>query len=480
MSTLQQRFPDIIWYKLRDPAESTEYKYDGFNPSTQILQKGHTRQSGRRPFDVDTVFERDVAVKLRDGTTIYTDIFRPTSSDERSHKVPAIIPWSPYGKTGRGTWGYEDLAPFRAGIPLSRTSGYEKFEAPDPAEWCGRGYAIMNMDSRGSADSEGNIVYYGQQEAEDIYDFVDWILARGGVLRAKFIDAHVRQFAGHNYVEKIADMARYDIYRPEANDDLQLFFDHYCRGIDNGWEKTPRVRLSLLGFCGSSAKTIIERPEEAWPIPRTEEKKYYLDAAQRRLTLSPPQQEASASYEAHSISDSLDLTVSFNEYTELAGHPVAKLWMSCKEKDDMDATVQIRKIKSDGRPLKWLNYPCPVPEEEVPDTNVAKTLGPEGWLRASHSCTKEYVDGKPFYTSRRSEPIPAGTIVPLEIPIWPIGMVFEKGEGIMLRIAGHDLRLPEVEAVRLTEPEDDNVGMHVVYTGGKYDSHLVLPIISSS
>jgi predicted acyl esterase len=30
---------------------------------------------------------------------------------------------------------------------------------------------------------------------------------------------------------------------------------------------------------------------------------------------------------------------------------------------------------------------------------------------------------------------------------------------------------------RLAEPEDENVGRHCVYTGGKYDSHLIIPVI---
>ena len=47
----------------------------------------------------------------------------------------------------------------------------------------------------------------------------------------------------------------------------------------------------------------------------------------------------------------------------------------------------------------------------------------------------------------------------------------------MLRVAGHDLNYPEVEFLRLTQAEDENVGMHVVHTGGEYVSCLVLPFI---
>lgn len=67
------------------------------------------------------------------------------------------------------------MAPFRAAIPKERTSGYEKFEAPDPAEWCERGYAIINIDARGAGKSGGDLHFWGIQEAEDIYDTITWI-----------------------------------------------------------------------------------------------------------------------------------------------------------------------------------------------------------------------------------------------------------------------------------------------------------------
>lgn len=52
-----------------------------------------------------------------------------------------------------------NLAPGRVGVPVSKLSGYEKFEAPDPAEWTARGYAVVNIDARGVFDSEGDIRY---------------------------------------------------------------------------------------------------------------------------------------------------------------------------------------------------------------------------------------------------------------------------------------------------------------------------------
>lgn len=40
----------------------------------------------------------------------------------------------------------------------------------------------------------------------------------------------------------------YDLYKTSTNDELQLFFNHYTKGIDNGWEETPKARVSILRF----------------------------------------------------------------------------------------------------------------------------------------------------------------------------------------------------------------------------------------
>jgi predicted acyl esterase len=73
--------------------------------------------------------------------------------------------------------------------------------------------------------------------------------------------------------------------------------------------------------------------------------------------------------------------------------------------------------------------------------------------------------------------IKPGTVVKLDITLWPMGMVFAAGEGIMLRVAGHDMCYPETEMIRVTEAVDENVGDHVIHTGGEHDSYLIIPVI---
>ncbi|VUC23932.1 unnamed protein product [Clonostachys rosea] len=140
---------------------------------TLILPKGHQKRQECRPLPSSIVLERDQALALRDGTKIFADIYRP-ETDENT-QVPAIVMWSPYGKSSTGLIVLSKILPFQAGIPDSQLSGYESFEGLDPAEWVPRGYAIVNIDARGSNHSEGNMRWFGSAEGRDGHDAVEEI-----------------------------------------------------------------------------------------------------------------------------------------------------------------------------------------------------------------------------------------------------------------------------------------------------------------
>ncbi len=80
---------DVAFFDLARPEEFIHLShYDGFHPGTTILKKGHVKAPGLRPLPCDMIYERDVGLKMRDGCTLYTDVFRPAGND----KVPAILP----------------------------------------------------------------------------------------------------------------------------------------------------------------------------------------------------------------------------------------------------------------------------------------------------------------------------------------------------------------------------------------------------
>ena len=145
----------------------------GFDPGTRTLAAGWQIAPPFRSLPVDIVLEKDVAVPMRDGVTIYVDVLRPAGAE----KVPVIVAWSPYGK-GQGT-SPSVLGIFgMVGLDNAIVSGLEKFEGPDPAYWCAQGYAICNPDIRGVGNSDGDSVLWDRQEGRDCHDLIEWLAAQ--------------------------------------------------------------------------------------------------------------------------------------------------------------------------------------------------------------------------------------------------------------------------------------------------------------
>jgi len=203
------------------------------------------------------------------------------------------------------------------------------------------------------------------------------------------------------------------------------------------------------------------------------------------LESTPSQQEAVHSYDSTQLGAGVHYDYIFPERTTLAGFSKLRLFISCKEHDDLDVYVMLRKLSADGDLMEQSNIPLhelPLEVKSVEDVkNVSpcKYLGPVGMLRASH---REYdversTEYWPFHTHQRAQYIAPGEVVELSIGIWPMGIVFEKGEGLRLLISGRDMRLPEWDNPHVAYKEPVlNKGTHNVHLGGQYaESYVLLP-----
>jgi uncharacterized protein len=141
-----------------------------FEPGTRVLPAGFQTTPQFQPIPVDIVFEKDTAVELRDGSTIYVDVFRPAGAEN----VPVVVAWSPYGKSG-GTLPRNWIMFTILGVDQSEFSGLAKFEGPDPAFWCAQGYAVCNPDSRGVYNCDGDAGLPGEQDGRDCHDLIEWL-----------------------------------------------------------------------------------------------------------------------------------------------------------------------------------------------------------------------------------------------------------------------------------------------------------------
>jgi len=118
------------------------------------------------------IIERDVAVPVRGGVTVYADVFRP--ADERP--VPPLIAWSPYGKHAGPQLPerYPD-----GGVAPGQLSQYTAFESPDPGHWTRRGYAVVNADMPGTWHSGGDATFLSPEEAWRGHDLIEWAGTQG-------------------------------------------------------------------------------------------------------------------------------------------------------------------------------------------------------------------------------------------------------------------------------------------------------------
>ena len=114
-----------------------------FRPAARPEDRGAQPPRYRRAAVDGMIVERDVAVPVRGGITVYADVFRP--ADERP--APPLIAWSPYGKHAEGQLSlrYPD-----SGVAPGQLSAYTAFESPDPVYWTARGYAVVNADIPGT------------------------------------------------------------------------------------------------------------------------------------------------------------------------------------------------------------------------------------------------------------------------------------------------------------------------------------------
>ncbi|WP_280404497.1 CocE/NonD family hydrolase [Nocardia brasiliensis] len=573
-----------------------------------LLRAGEVRTEDALPLPCDMLMDRDVAVTLRDGTVMYTDVFRPVEPGE----YPAIVAWSPYGKD-LGSQLLDDL-PNRYGVPSRAVSNLNKWEGPDPAFWVDHGYVILNADPRGAYDSDGDIAFVnGRLHAEDGYDFVEWAAAQdwsngrigfsgnsllamnqwfiaaarpphlaaiapweglsdgmrdhlltGGIPGTWFPEMILQHLYGGGLVEDVVRMARdepddsiywqnaaarleqievpayivasydnfvhtrgtlegyrrissdhkwlrihntfqwSDYYEARWTADLLKFFDHYLRGVDNGWEETPRVRIAVLDPTGGD---VVARAVDDWPPSGYDHQRLYL-THDKLLAAEPPKDAASVRYDASPGNTGTVFTLKIEEDSELIGYMKLKLWVEADGSDDMDLTVSVLKLDSAANLVM-----------RDDTSGIVKPLMATGKLRVSRRelDTEKSTESEPLLLMKGEKRLAPGEIVPVELAIWPTAMKFSAGETLLLSVGPHYARVLDlpfgnasmtvpkegitfrpgdntVEMVTLGAPSTDipewigeqeppaaenrNVGTHIVHVGGQYDSHLLVPLRS--
>lgn len=414
-----------------NPLSEAEYPIPELNNHSVVYKKGSVIEKGYMPLPVDIERIQDIAIPLRDGTTVYGDLYRKQGEGP----VPVILVYTMYSKQG-GNFN-KNFTVCNTGFPKNQVSGLQCFESPDPAYWCQYGYAICIVDQRGIDHSGGNLVFMGKQAGEDVYDVIEFLaeqdfcsgkvtmmgnsqlamiqwtaaeakpphlaaiapfeglrdeyrdcVCRGGIPNTVFHDTDIIAYLyGNNQFEDVSTMLKKyplmneywddkiaklsditipayvvaswthsihtknsingfrelgstdkwlrihnthewgDLDTKENADDLRKFFDHFLKGIDNGWEKTPHVRYAVLDF---NAATDVFRSSDTYPAVQTDTKMLYLDASNGTMSQECPKQTSAAQYDGRSdsVKECVRFEYKITEEMEIHGASNIRVWMS--------------------------------------------------------------------------------------------------------------------------------------------------------
>ena len=290
-----------------------------------------------------------------------------------------------------------------------------------------------------------------------------------------------------------------DYYQPEHVEDLRKFFDHYLKGVANDWEKTPRVRLSVLD---PGHKDVVDRVEQEFPLARTQYKKLYL-TSQKTLAGAKEAQEQIISYDTQAEQPAVNFVLNFDKDTELTGYMNLHTYVEADGADDMELQVTVQKLDKDGK--------------AIVDKMTHMPIVAEGYLRVSQRALdkEKSTPAEPVLKHTHEDLLKKGEIVPVDIGIWPMGMKYHAGEKLQLTIAayqppkadsvppfgiakiavpaeGYTFMPGEKTAMKtlggnhtevaypelaVKAPATRNKGKHIIHVGGQYDSYLLVPVI---
>jgi len=204
--------------------------------------------------------------------------------------------------------------------------------------------------------------------------------------------------------------------------DLQKrFFDHFLKGVDNGWEQPPPVTLNVR----HPGEKFVRRYEQEWPLARTQWTKFYLDPATMRLSPTPVAAPGKIDYAA--MGDGLTFSMTVATETEITGPMAAKLFVATST-TDADLFLIVRVFDPQGKEVTFMG-------STDPNTPIAN-----GWLRASHrrldpAKTLPY---RPYHPHDRVQPLTPGDVYECDVEIVTSCIVVPAGWTLALSVRGKD------------------------------------------
>jgi predicted acyl esterase len=479
----------------------------------------------------DVVAEWNVPVTIRDGVTLRVNVFRPPTDEP----VPVIMSAHPYGKDripingrkGKGLNIQYRMLPQPHPLTISAWTGWE---APDPAVWVPRGYAVVNADLRGGGKSEGVGRLLSDEEAQDYAELIEWAARQawcngrvgldgvsylaisqykvaavhpehlaaicpwegfsdlyrdwvypGGVREngfsllwgkmtgrsarvdvdlSKELEAHTERdgfyeertpdlpaisvpmlvcgsFSDHSlhtrgsfelfrqasssqkwlYTHRSGKWSAY--YGADATETRAAFFDHFLRGIENGWDRRPPVRLAIHERGPDPAEVC---HEAAWPPPDLTWSERYLSP---KGLVDEPGPASTVSYENNGPGVAFEWELPAD--LDVIGPMALRLHLSATGDDDPRVFVAVNKVRG-GSVVPF--------EGSLGFDRDAVTTG---WQRPAFRELDEALSAphRPVHTFRSPEPLRPAEIVPVDVELREQATRFRAGDTLRLEVRGH-------------------------------------------
>lgn len=294
------------------------------------------------------------------------------------------------------------------------------------------------------------------------------------------------------------------------------WFDHWLKGLDNGVDREPHVRIFIMG--GGDAHRTPEgrifvgghwRDENEWPLARTVPTPYYL-RANGLLSQEKPGDESPATYEFdphHPVPtiggntssqnapptnhNSIERPGDSENLMEQGAYDQRcrlSLW-TCDDSRPLSARDDVlvfqtgplaRDIEVTGRLIVklWASSSAPdtdftaklidvyPPNKDFPagvDLNIGDSI-----VRARYRNSLEH-----------AELMTPGTVYPFTIEMYPTSLVFKKGHRIRVDISSSNFPRFDVNP-NTGEPLNDNrrwaIAVNTIYHDAQHPSHIVLPV----
>jgi len=257
-----------------------------------------------------------------------------------------------------------------------------------------------------------------------------------------------------------------EYYLPENVERQRQFFDHFLKGLDNGWGDRPPVIAEIRSSYYEGERV----GAESWPLPDVRYREFFL-SQDGALTDDAPSNESVVEYDGLASGLREHRVVfehRFDERTVILGHARAELNVSAPDATDMDLFVGLVKRGADGQLVGFPYY------AQFEDGPVAV-----GWLRVSHreldaDRSEPYL---PVLAHQRELPLEEDGPTHVTVEILPSGTVFEAGESLVLVIQGRDLMEYPESLVYARHRSRVNLGRQRIHLGGVDPSRIVLPVL---